>query len=196
MDGRSRYGGTFTDLIAVEPRTGTFRLCKVPSVPADPSSAVLDALEELFAGDIAPGDISLFVHGTTVATNALLEKKGVRTGLIVTRGFRAIYEARGWSQPNATDLIDPMYVKPAMLVSQYLTEEVTERLDFRGDVLEPLDENDVRRAIRRCATRAPKRSRCACFFRTSASLTNAASPKSRRKKFRSGGSRCRRRCCR
>jgi N-methylhydantoinase A len=141
-------GGTFTDLIAVEPRSGTFRLCKVPSVPSDPSSAVLDALDELFATGIAPGDISLFVHGTTVATNALLEAKGVRTGLLVTRGFRAIYEARGWSQPNPTDLIDPMYVKPAMLVSQYLTEEVTERLDYHGDVLEPLDEDDVRRAVR------------------------------------------------
>jgi N-methylhydantoinase A len=141
-------GGTFTDLIAVEPRTGTFRLCKVPSVPHDPSSAVLDALTELFATGIEPGDIALFVHGTTVATNALLEAKGVRTGLLVTRGFRAIYEARGWSQPNATDLIDPMYVKPPMLVSQYLTEEITERLDHRGDALTPLDEADVRRAVR------------------------------------------------
>jgi N-methylhydantoinase A len=141
-------GGTFTDLIAVEPRSGTYRLCKVPSVPHDPSSAVLDALEELFATGIAPGDIALLVHGTTVATNALLEAKGVRTGLLVTRGFRAIYEARGWSQPNATDLIDPLYVKPAMLVSQYLTEEITERLDYQGDVLTPLDEDDVRRAVR------------------------------------------------
>jgi N-methylhydantoinase A len=141
-------GGTFTDLIAVEPGSGTFRLCKVPSVPADPSSAVLDALEELFATGIGPDEIALFVHGTTVATNALLEHKGVRTGLLVTRNFRAIYEARGWSQPNATDLIDPMYVKPPLLVSQYLTEEVSERLDYHGDVLVPLDEDDVRRAVR------------------------------------------------
>ena len=141
-------GGTFTDLIAVEPRTGTFRLCKVPSVPSDPSSAVLDALNELFVTGIAPDEITLFVHGTTVATNALLEAKGVRTGLLVTRGFRAIYEARGWSQPNATELIDPLYQKPAMLVSQYLTEEVTERLDYRGEALVPLDEDDVRRAVR------------------------------------------------
>ncbi|HEY5348135.1 MAG TPA: hydantoinase/oxoprolinase family protein [Candidatus Lustribacter sp.] len=141
-------GGTFTDLIAVEPRSGTFRLCKVPSVPDDPSSAVLDALEELFATGIDPADVALLVHGTTVATNALLEAKGARAGLLVTRGFRAIYEARGWSQPNATDLIDPLYKKPAMLVSQYLTEEVTERLDYHGDVLVPLDEDDVRRAVR------------------------------------------------
>jgi N-methylhydantoinase A len=141
-------GGTFTDLIAVEPRSGTFRLCKVPSVPHDPSSAVLDALEELFATGIDPADVALLVHGTTVATNALLEAKGARAGLLVTRGFRAIYEARGWSQPNAADLIDPLYKKPAMLVSQYLTEEVTERLDYHGDVLVPLDEDDVRRAVR------------------------------------------------
>ena len=141
-------GGTFTDLIAVEPRSGTFRLCKVPSVPSDPSSAVLDALQELFDTGIAPSEIALFVHGTTVGTNALLEGNGVRTGLFVTRGFRAIYEARGWSQPNGTELIDPLYLKPAMLVPQYLTEEITERIEFRGNVLEPLDQQDVRRAVR------------------------------------------------
>ena len=71
-------GGTFTDLIAVRAGTGEFRLGKVPSVPSDPSAAVANALEELFAGGVAPSEIALFVHGTTVATNALLEGKGVR----------------------------------------------------------------------------------------------------------------------
>jgi N-methylhydantoinase A len=140
-------GGTFTDLIAVDPASGEFRLAKVPSHPADPSVAVLRALEELFAGGIAPADVGVVVHGTTVATNALLEAKGVPTGLLVTRGFRATYEARGFSQPSGTDLIDPMYRKPPMLVPQWLTEEVGERLDFRGDELAPLDEDDLRRAV-------------------------------------------------
>ncbi len=140
-------GGTFTDLIAVDPASGEFRLAKVPSHPADPSVAVLRALDELFAGGVGPAEIGTLVHGTTVATNALLEMKGVATGLLVTRGFRATYEARGFTQPSGTDLIDPMFRKPPMLVPQWLTEEVTERLDFRGDIHTPLDEDDLRRAI-------------------------------------------------
>ena len=140
-------GGTFTDLIAVDPASGEFRLAKVPSHPADPSVAVLRALDELFSGGVTPAEVGTLVHGTTVATNALLEMKGVATGLLVTRGFRATYEARGFTQPSGTDLIDPMYRKPAMLVPQWLTEEVTERLDFRGDVVTPLDEDDLRRAV-------------------------------------------------
>jgi N-methylhydantoinase A len=141
-------GGTFTDLIAVDPATGEFRLGKVPSVPHDPSAAVQGALEELFANGVAPPEIALFVHGTTVATNALLEAKGVRAGLLITRGFRAVYEARGWSQPSGSDVIDPNYRKAPLLVSQWLTEEVTERIDHRGEIVTPLDEADLRRAVR------------------------------------------------
>ena len=76
----------------------------------------------------------MFVHGTTVATNALLEGKGVRTGLLITRGFRAVYEARGWSQPRGSDLLDTFYQKPPLLAPQWLTEEVTRaaRLSWRG----------------------------------------------------------------
>ena len=142
-------GGTFTDLIAVEQQTAELRRAKVPSVPGDPSVAVLDALAELFATGVAPGDISLFVHGTTVATNALLEGKGVRTGLLITRGFRAVYEARGWSQPHGTDLVDTFYQKPPMLAPQWLTEEVRERLDYRGEVVTPLDRDGLRQSVRR-----------------------------------------------
>jgi N-methylhydantoinase A len=141
-------GGTFTDLIAVEQGTGAFRLGKVPSVPGDPSAAVAAALEELFADGVVPAEINLFVHGTTVATNALLEGKGVRAGLLITRGFRAVYEARGWSQPSGSDVIDPHYRKPPLLVSQWLTEEVTERVDYQGEVVTALDEDDLRRAVR------------------------------------------------
>ena len=133
-------GGTFTDLIAVEQNTGELRRAKVPSVSSDPSAAVLDAMDKLFAEGIDPADISLFVHGTTVATNALLEGKGVRTGLLITQGFRAVYEARGWSQPRGSDLLDTFYQKPPLLASQWLTEEVRERLDYRGEVVTALDE--------------------------------------------------------
>jgi N-methylhydantoinase A len=144
-------GGTFTDLIAVERETHALRLAKVPSVPGDPSQAVRDALQKLFDGGVAPGDVSMLVHGTTVATNALLEGEGARTGLLITRGFRAVYEARGWSQPRGSDLLDTFYQKPPLLVPQHLTEEVTERLDYRGEVLVPLDEAALRQSVRRLA---------------------------------------------
>jgi N-methylhydantoinase A len=142
-------GGTFTDLIAVETGSGEMKRAKVPSVPADPSLAVLDALEHLFSDGVPPGDISLFVHGTTVATNALLEGKGVRTGLLITRGFRAVYEARGWSQPRGSDLLDTFFQKPPLLAPQSLTEEVIERLDFEGKVVTSLDQDALRLSVRR-----------------------------------------------
>jgi N-methylhydantoinase A len=146
-------GGTFTDLIAVEQTTSELRLAKVPSVPDDPSVAVLNALKELFAAGVEPTEISFFVHGTTVATNALLEGKGVRTGLLITRGFRAVYEARGWSQPRGSDLVDTFYRKPPLLAPQFLTEEVDERLDYQGEVLTPLDDAGLRRSVRRLRDR-------------------------------------------
>src|SRR3954471_24013640 len=133
-------GGTFTDLIAFDHASGALKRAKVPSVPGDPSLAVIDALEKLFAEGVKPSDIAMIVHGTTVATNALLEGKGVRAGLLITKGFRAVYEARGWSQPRGADLLDTFYQKPPLLVSQYLTEEVVERLDYEGKVVTPLDE--------------------------------------------------------
>ncbi len=142
-------GGTFTDLIAVDPETQQCHLAKVASVPADPSIAVMKALEELFCRGVMPSEIRFLAHGTTVATNALLEGKGVRTGLLISRGFRAVYEARGWSQPRGSDLIDTFYRKPPLLVPQHLTEEITERLDYRGEVVTPLDEDSVRIAVRR-----------------------------------------------
>src|SRR5579871_3519821 len=146
-------GGTFTDLIAVAPASGETRLAKVASVPSDPSQAVMNALEEVFCAGVDPADIKFFAHGTTVATNALLEGKGAVTGLLITRGFRAVYEARGWTQPTGSDLIDPFYRKPPMLVPQRLTEEITERVNFRGEVLTPLAEEEVRAAVRRLAAR-------------------------------------------
>lgn len=146
-------GGTFTDLVAFNTATGETRVAKVASVPADPSRAVLAALEELFGQGIAPSEVAFLAHGTTVATNALLEGKGARTGLVITRGFRGIYEARGASQPTGADLVDPFYRKPPMLVPQRLAEEVTERVDHRGEIVTPLSESDVAQAVERLASR-------------------------------------------
>ena len=142
-------GGTFTDLVAFEPVTGELRTIKVPSVPADPSSAVINALDELFHAALAPREIGLLVHGTTVATNAVLESAGVSAGLLITRGFRAVYEARGWVRPDPTELLDTFFRKPPLLVPQSRTEEIPERMDYQGTVLEPLDEQAVREAAQR-----------------------------------------------
>ena len=146
-------GGTFTDLVAFEPLTGELRTIKVPSVPADPSSAVINALDELFRSGLAPREIGFLVHGTTVATNAVLESAGVRAGLLITSGFRAVYEARGWVRPDPAELLDTFFRKPALLVPQSRTEEIPERMDYRGTVLEPLDEQAVRAAARRLKAR-------------------------------------------
>ena len=142
-------GGTFTDLVAFAPASGELRTIKVPSVPTDPSSAVINALDELFRGGAAPREIAFLVHGTTVATNAVLESAGVRAGLLITRGFRAVYEARGWVRPDPAELLDTFFRKPPLLVPQSRTEEIPERMDYQGTVLEPLDEAAVREAARR-----------------------------------------------
>ena len=142
-------GGTFTDLAAFEPGSGELVTIKVPSVPSDPSTAVMNALEELFLTGISPQDVGSLVHGTTVATNAVLEAAGVRVGLLITRGFRAVYEARGSVRPDPSELLDTFLRKPPLTVPQADTEEIPERLNYKGEVIEPLDEAAVRAAARR-----------------------------------------------
>ena len=82
-------GGTFTDLVLVDEATGDVRVAKVPTTPANQATGVLAALAGAAAG---PAELKVIVHGTTTATNALLERKGARTGLITTRGFRDVLE--------------------------------------------------------------------------------------------------------
>ena len=144
-------GGTFTDLIAVDAATGATHLAKVPSTPHDPSLAVIDGVSELARAhaEIDPRAISFLAHGTTVATNAVVEAKGARTGLLITRGTRAVYEARVSEHPQYPEVFDIRAPRSSILVPQQLTEEVVERLAFDGSVLTPLDEESVRRGVRR-----------------------------------------------
>ncbi|HTW87895.1 MAG TPA: hydantoinase/oxoprolinase family protein [Candidatus Binataceae bacterium] len=147
-------GGTFTDLVAVEAASGRSFVTKLPSTPADPSQAVIAVLDELFASGVDPREVQFLAHGTTVATNAILEGKGVRAGLLITRGFRAIYEARGWIRPESVRaLLDPFFQKPPMLVPQELTCEISERVDSTGTVLSALNEDEVRAAVCRLRER-------------------------------------------
>ncbi len=142
-------GGTFTDMVL---RDGEGRLAvfKVPSVPRDPSQGVLNALESA-AGELSIGvgdllrDCALFVHGSTIATNTILERKGARVGLLTTVGFRDSLEVRRGIRENMWDHRAPF---PQVLVPRYLRLSVGGRLDRDGVELAPFEAEDVLRAIR------------------------------------------------
>jgi N-methylhydantoinase A len=144
-------GGTFSDFVYLAENTGEVSIAKVASTPDDPSRAILQGIEALLARGIGTDAISFFCHGTTVGTNALLEGKGVKTGLLVTEGFRGIYPVAEQCRPYGPAIFDVMYDKPAMLVPQSLTGEVAERVDFRGRVLRELDETALRATVRELA---------------------------------------------
>jgi N-methylhydantoinase A len=141
-------GGTFSDFVYLDEATGAVSIAKVASTPDDPSRAIIQGVEGLLAQGVAPQDIAFFCHGTTVGTNALLEGKGASTGLLVTEGFRGIYPVGEQSRPYGSAIFDVMFDKPAMLVAQSRTGEVRERVDFRGNVLRPLDEAALRTTAR------------------------------------------------
>src|SRR3954470_7154768 len=133
-------GGTFSDFVYLNEDTGEVTISKVPSTPDDPSRAILQGIESLIGQGVAPADISYFCHGTTVGTNALLEGKGVRAGLLVTEGFRGIYEVAEQCRPHGSAIFDIFYDRPPLLVPESLTGEVVERVSASGEVLLPLDE--------------------------------------------------------
>ncbi len=138
-------GGTFTDIVFLGDNGERFTK-KVPSTVDNYATAIVDGLSTLIAerGLHSPDIIDL-LHGTTVASNAILELKGARTGLITTRGFRDVLEIRTLRMPRLYDL---SWTKPPPLVERYLRTEVDERIDAGGRVERPLDEADVERAVR------------------------------------------------
>jgi N-methylhydantoinase A len=141
-------GGTFSDFVYLDEATGAVTIAKVASTPDDPSRAIIQGVEGLLTRGVAPEDVAFFCHGTTVGTNALLEGKGARTGLLVTEGFRGIYPVGEQSRPYGPAIIDVMFDKPEPLVPQSRTGEVKERVDFRGRVLRALDEAALRETVR------------------------------------------------
>ena len=137
-------GGTFTD-IALRLPDGRLLTRKVPSTPHDYAEAVVAGVcAVLDESGIARDGVDEVLHATTVATNAILEKKGARTALITTKGFRDVLEMRRIRTPS---LYEPLYVKPAPLVPRRLRFEVAERLAADGTVLTPLSEAELRAAI-------------------------------------------------
>ena len=141
-------GGTFSDFVALNEETGKLSIAKLPSTPDNPSRAIIAGIEELIATAGESTEIGYFCHGTTVGTNALLEGKGAKTGLLVTEGFRGIYPVGEQARPYGAAIFDVMYDKPAPLIPQSLTGEVKERVDFRGNVLQALDEAALRKTVR------------------------------------------------
>src|SRR5262249_54904373 len=144
-------GGTFSDFVYVNEETDEVSVAKLPSTPDDPSRAILAGVQVLLDKGVAPSDISYFCHGTTVGTNALLEGKGVRTGLLVTKGFRGIYEVAEQCRPHGAAIFDIFYDRPALLVPENLTGEVAERVTSTGEILLPLDEEALRATVRELA---------------------------------------------
>ena len=144
-------GGTFSDFVYLNEDTGAVTIAKVASTPDDPSRAILAGIDVLLADGVKASDIGYLCHGTTVGTNALLEQKGVKTGLLVTEGFRGIYPVGEQARPYGPAIFDVMFDKPAMLVPQSLTGEVSERIDFQGQVLKRLDEAALRQTAQNLA---------------------------------------------
>ena len=141
-------GGTFTDVVLLGD-DGRVLVRKVPSTPDDYSKAVLDGIDDgLQTLGASASQVTEVGHGFTVATNAILEGKGERTALITTSGFRDVLELARIRTPRLYDLY---YRKPPPIVERRLRFEVRERVSFRGEVLEPLDESDVERVADRIA---------------------------------------------
>ena len=155
-------GGTFTDLVcrvSGEPD----RILKVPSTPSDPSRAIMAALSELAEKhNLQPAHITQFAHGTTVATNAVLERKGTRTGLIMTEGFKDTLEIGRQIRTAVYELhLDPE--TPVFLAPGAQRAEASERISGTGEVLIPLDEASMLAAAQKLVDEGC-RSVAVCFL--------------------------------
>ena len=139
-------GGTFTDVTAFdEDAAALVAVRKYTSNPAQPAAVMEDITRDL-AAEFGADAVSLILHGSTAALNTMLEGKGVRVGLITTRGFRDVYEiGRQWRGDEVFNIFAP---PPKMLLTRDRIHEVRERLDFTGNVIEPLDADDVAAAAR------------------------------------------------
>lgn len=132
-------GGTFTDLVWVDDAGGAVRIAKVLTTPVNQADGVLAALRQ---GGVAADEIKVIVHGTTTATNALVERNGAVVGLITTRGFRDVLELGRRTRPKPYGLTGSF--EP--LILREFRVEVTERIDAEGEAVTPLDEEEVREA--------------------------------------------------
>ena len=138
-------GGTFTDLVAADLDNGRYYYHKVPTTTGDPARGILDGIAEMLdQSKLQRKDVAFLVLGTTLATNAVLEGKWARTGLITTAGFRDVLELARQRRPHYFNLDIPKPMPPA---ARDCRLEVHERVAHDGSVVTPLVEDDVRRAV-------------------------------------------------
>jgi N-methylhydantoinase A len=137
-------GGTFTDVILVEEKEGTFHYAKTPTTHLDLAQGVLKGLEEILqaSGKVAQ-DVDYLIHGTTIGTNAIVEGNGAKVGLMTTRGFEDVLEIRRVARPKEA-AFDFEVDNPPPLVPRYLRKGIIERINSQGEPITPLDENSVR----------------------------------------------------
>lgn len=142
-------GGTFTDVVIVDEIDGSVRVTKVPTVPADPSEGFLDGLSQALATFEVEAEAIVFaVHGTTIATNTIIEGKGAKAGLITSAGFSDVLEIAYQTRPT---LYEIDYDKPVALIPRHLCIGVPERIGPDGTVLVSLDEAAVTAAVQQLA---------------------------------------------
>ena len=139
-------GGTHTDLVLLDVSDGTIEIEKVASTPNNPALGVLDGVARFTAQGKRPETIEFFAHGTTITTNALLEMRGAKVGMLINQGFRAIQEIQ--SQARDGNPFDYFFQRPTQLAPQSATFEIGGRLDFEGAEIAPLDADAVRDAAR------------------------------------------------
>src|SRR5438874_5886732 len=141
-------GGTFTDLLLVHDETGDLHRVKTPSTPADPSEGVLAGVRRICEeSGVAPGELAYVLHGTTVTTNALLEAKGARVGLITTQGFgQILHLARSQTPGPLAGWI--IMIKPDPPAALEDTRGAEERMGARGEVVDPVDRTQVEQIVR------------------------------------------------
>ena len=137
-------GGTFTDLVYLDETSGQLGSVKTSTTPANFAEGILATFHKSALNIAAT---RFFVHGSTIIINALTERKGAKTALITTKGFRDVLEI---GRANRPDLYNLYYTKPKPFVPRYLRLEVRERMNHRGEELEPLNEADVRQAVEFC----------------------------------------------
>ena len=138
----SDVGGTFTDLVyyEIDDATGSIQAIKTEKTHTTPPNFEAGVLNSLAKAELDHSAIEFFAHGSTVVINALTERKGVKTGLVTTRGFRDVLEiARG----NRPDFFNLRYKKPEPFVPRYLRKELTERLNYKGETLKPVEFDEL-----------------------------------------------------
>ena len=188
-------GGTFTDVTFADAVTGASWVAKTPSTPSDLSAGFIAAVRKVLTlANRGPADVVRVLHGTTTATNAILEGKTPPTALITTAGFKYVLEIGRHDIPRHGNLYG--WSKPARPISADRVFEVSERLDAEGGVLTALDEMQARAVARQLAQLGLPPLRSCSSTRTRTRRTSSACTRSSARRFLACSSRSRPRCSR